>query len=261
MRSFGKTIRHLRQCKGATQEHLAEHLHISCQAVSKWENEAAMPDIMLLPSLADYFGVSIDELFGYKLQAFTYKERFIRLLHHSGAMVFSEDAISYRLETERISTNAQIAQIGGFFADFIRENHLEFDAIMGLAYHGIAFSAATAFALHQKYGFTTSYFHDRMIPDSRGRIVCGYTPKDGDRIVVIDDMMGSGATLSGRLDRLLELARVEIAAVIIIADANSAAENGMTGSAFIAEKYHTQVYSVITDKDIHFALRNGVITP
>lgn len=39
MRSLGKTIRHLRQCKGATQEHLAEHLHISCQAVSKWENE------------------------------------------------------------------------------------------------------------------------------------------------------------------------------------------------------------------------------
>lgn len=261
MRSLGKTIRQLRQLKGATQEQLADHLHISCQAVSKWENAAAMPDIMLLPSLADYFGVSIDELFGYHLQALTYKERFIRLLHNSRAMVFSEDALSYRLETERISTSAQIAQIGGFFADFIRENHLEFDAVMGLAYHGIAFSAATAFALHQKYGFATSYFHDRLIPDSRGRTICGYTPKDGDRIVVIDDVMGSGATLSSRLDRLLGLARVDIAAVIVIADASTAADNDMTGSVLIAEKYHTQVYSVITDRDIQAALRNGVITP
>ena len=47
-----------------TQEQLAEKLGISPQSVSKWENEISMPDIALLPEIAEVFGVSVDELFG-----------------------------------------------------------------------------------------------------------------------------------------------------------------------------------------------------
>ena len=46
-----------------TQDELAEYLGISYQAVSKWENGNTMPDITMLPKLATFFGVSIDELF------------------------------------------------------------------------------------------------------------------------------------------------------------------------------------------------------
>ena len=60
---MSKKIRQLRFRAGLTQEQLAEKLNVSSQAVSKWENAAAMPDIALLPALAERFGVSIDELF------------------------------------------------------------------------------------------------------------------------------------------------------------------------------------------------------
>lgn len=60
---IGKKIRLLRYRASLTQEQLAEQLGVSAQAVSKWENAAAMPDIGLLPSLSEVFGVSIDELF------------------------------------------------------------------------------------------------------------------------------------------------------------------------------------------------------
>ena len=60
---IGRKIRQLRHRAGLTQEQLAEKTHISPQAVSKWENDAAMPDITALPVLAGVFGVSIDELF------------------------------------------------------------------------------------------------------------------------------------------------------------------------------------------------------
>ena len=70
---IGKNIKRLRVNAGITQEQLAERLHISGQAVSKWENETALPDITLLPDLADCFGVTIDELMDYKLSfAVTY---------------------------------------------------------------------------------------------------------------------------------------------------------------------------------------------
>ena len=60
---LGKKIRQLRFRAGLTQEQLAEKLGIGAQAVSKWENAVAMPDITLLPLLAGIFGVTIDDLF------------------------------------------------------------------------------------------------------------------------------------------------------------------------------------------------------
>ncbi len=62
---IGNKIRELRKLRGITQEQLAESIGISFQAVSKWENNIALPDITLAPVLANYFGVSMDELFDF----------------------------------------------------------------------------------------------------------------------------------------------------------------------------------------------------
>lgn len=60
---IGQKIKQLRYKAALTQEQLAERLGVSAQSVSKWETAATMPDISLLPMLAEAFGVSIDELF------------------------------------------------------------------------------------------------------------------------------------------------------------------------------------------------------
>lgn len=62
--SFGETIKTLRRDSNMTQEKLAEMLSISPQAVSRWETNIAMPDISLLPPLANLFGVTTDFLLG-----------------------------------------------------------------------------------------------------------------------------------------------------------------------------------------------------
>lgn len=64
---IGDKIRELRKLRGITQEQLAEAIGISFQAVSKWENHIALPDITLVPALANYFEVTCDELFGMNL--------------------------------------------------------------------------------------------------------------------------------------------------------------------------------------------------
>ena len=63
MTDIGTNIKKLRLSKTMTQEQLAEKLHISAQAVSKWENGTTAPDIALLPELSVIFGVTIDDLF------------------------------------------------------------------------------------------------------------------------------------------------------------------------------------------------------
>lgn len=64
--NFGERLRTFRRRDGRTQENLAIALGVTSQAVSRWEKNICYPDIELVPSIANYFGVSIDELFGYQ---------------------------------------------------------------------------------------------------------------------------------------------------------------------------------------------------
>ena len=62
--TFGQRLSRIRKEKGLTQEDIAKKIIISPQAVSKWENDISSPDILVLSSLADILGVSVDELLG-----------------------------------------------------------------------------------------------------------------------------------------------------------------------------------------------------
>lgn len=63
--TIGKNIKDLRKRDNRTQEDLAKALGVTCQAISRWESNGGYPDMELVPAIANYFHVSIDELFGY----------------------------------------------------------------------------------------------------------------------------------------------------------------------------------------------------
>lgn len=63
--NFSENLRRLRKAKDIKQEALAEAMNVSRQTVSKWENGTAMPDFKKLNALAEYFGVTMDELLGF----------------------------------------------------------------------------------------------------------------------------------------------------------------------------------------------------
>lgn len=65
MLKLGEKIRELRKQAGRTQEDLAHALGVTCQAISRWEANGGYPDMEIMPAIANYFHVSIDELFGY----------------------------------------------------------------------------------------------------------------------------------------------------------------------------------------------------
>ena len=83
---IGKRIRQLRTNKGVTQEALANALNVSNQAVSRWETGITMPDINLLPSIALFFGITIDEIFSPSPE-----EKLERLRHR---FYYTEDYLS-----------------------------------------------------------------------------------------------------------------------------------------------------------------------
>ena len=121
MQTFGEKIRKLRLSCGLNQTQLADKLGLSNQAVSKWETNAALPDISLLPDLATVFGVSIDELFDYT------KDKMY-------------DKISNQLESGYPLSYNEFQRFESFLHDEIHQNPLNYRATseLGFLYHSQA---------------------------------------------------------------------------------------------------------------------------
>ena len=81
---IGENIKRLRKQKGITQETLAEYMHVSTPAVSKWERNETLPDISMVIPLASYFGVSTDEILG--LDMAKNEEKIQRYLDENGRL-------------------------------------------------------------------------------------------------------------------------------------------------------------------------------
>lgn len=96
MRKMHLQIAKLRKAKGVTQQGVADAVGVSYQTVSKWENESSMPDISMLPCLADYFQVSVDQLLGLEpLEGEAYRSQ------NSGTGEFWNKKLEYLLRTRK----------------------------------------------------------------------------------------------------------------------------------------------------------------
>lgn len=92
---MGKEIRRLRNNRGLTQEALAAALNVTAQTVSKWECGTSVPDVQMLPELAVYFGVSIDQLF-----AMSPEQQMDRIENHIYARGLFDEAEQRQLEQQ-----------------------------------------------------------------------------------------------------------------------------------------------------------------
>lgn len=99
MFNFAENIINLRKEKGETQEQLADFLGVTKASVSKWETKQSMPDISLLPVIASYFDVSIDELLGYQPEL---SEEEIEHIYAELSKAFAEESFEAVMEKSEI---------------------------------------------------------------------------------------------------------------------------------------------------------------
>lgn len=258
MKMIGKKIKNLRKNKNITQAQLARALSVSAQSVSKWENNISVPDISLLPIIARYFGITMDELFNYRIDALNYKERFIRFMADNGVLQFGE----FKLQSNRISpyfintgnykSASQIAKLGQFYAQCLRENNVESNLLIGNTHKEIPVMVATSLALYNKYGMDISYRIDDFV---------GKTIDVSDRITLIKDTLTTGNTLKTNFQKIQTNSGSLISNVIVSVDRMEKGD-GLSVSALheIESIYNVKVYSIVTIEDIMRALENGVIS-
>lgn len=256
MELLGTKIQTLRKNKNMTQAQLAEVLSVSAQSVSKWENSTTLPDISLLPVIARFFGVTMDELFSYRLDALNYKERFIRFMSDNGVLRFG----SFRLPTGETSpycvsignfkTGSQIAKLGEFYADCFRENNLSATLLLGSSSQEIPVITAASMILYNKYGIDLSYGVD----STRGK-----RPNADDEVTLIKDTLITGDSLKTALQRLQERTGCPVSNVIVSVNCMDKSSRASTVLQEIQREYGVRIHSIVTLDDIIHALENGVI--
>lgn len=198
----------------------------------------------------------------------TYKQEFIRFLAECGVLKFGTFTLKsgrvapYFLNAGEYKTGAQLKKLGGFYADCIRENGLEADTLFGPAYKGIPLSVSASIALYEKYGQDVGYCFDRKeVKDhGEGGMFVGKPLADGDRVVIIEDVMTSGKALKEVLPKLRGAANLTIAGMVITVDRMEKAlgsEKSAVQQAY--EEEGVKVYSIVNVLDIVAALEEGVI--
>ena len=105
--NIGHKIQELRKQKGITQEELAAELGVTAAAVSKWENGYTLPDILMLCALADFFGITTDELLGRNKQT------------QYAVIVANEEALGNKIQEMAARFGIETLQICTQFEDAI----------------------------------------------------------------------------------------------------------------------------------------------
>ena len=257
MEYIGKKIRNLRKSKGITQEELAENFDVSSQAVSKWETGLSTPDITLLPIIARYFNISMDELFDYKLDSLTYKERFVRFMVDNGVLKFGEFNLKsgrvspYFITTERYSSGGQLSKIGEFYAQCIRDNGIFTDLLIANTYKESHIISSIGVVMYQKFGIDINYCINNKV---------GKLSTSNDRITVIKDTLASGDTLRGIIKSVYDNIGIYPSNVILSVDRlEKGLYSDMNTSHEIENEFDIKVHSIVTVDDIISAIENRII--
>lgn len=168
----------------------------------------------------------------------------------------------YFVNTGNYKTGAQLARLGEFYAACIKENGIEADTLFGPAYKGIPLSVSAAVALYNKYGIEVNYCFDRKEAKDHGEggMFVGKKLTDGEKVVIIEDVMTSGKALKEVMPKLTGEAKVNVTGMVITVDRMEKALNSNNSAVQEAYKeFGVKVYSIVTINDIIDAIRDGVI--
>ena len=195
----------------------------------------------------------------------SYKQEFIEFMVRSGVLTFGDFTAKsgrktpYFINTGDYKTGSQAAKLGEFYASCIQE-HIKapVDALFGPAYKGIPLSVAASIALYQKYGRDVNYCFNRKEAKDHGEggVMVGYKLKDGDKVVIIEDVITAGTAIRETLPILKAAADVEIAGLIISVDRMEKGQGEKTAIQEIKAEFGIDTYPIVNAREIIKALYN-----
>lgn len=198
----------------------------------------------------------------------TYQEEFITFMVRSGVLTFGDFTTKsgrktpYFVNTGNYKTGAQAARLGDYYAACIQE-HLPdgIDCLFGPAYKGIPLAVSAAASLYRNHGRDLPYCFNRKEAKDHGEggTMIGYQPKDGDRVVIVEDVVTAGTAVRETIELFKHIADVKFASLIVSVDRMEKGTGEKTTINELREQYGIAVHPIVTVRQVIDFLHNREI--
>ena len=198
----------------------------------------------------------------------SYKEDFVKFMVRSGVLLFGDFTTKsgrktpYFVNTGNYKTGAQAAKLGEYYARNIQE-HVEgrIDALFGPAYKGIPLAVAAGISMNNLFDRDINYcFNRKEVKDhGEGGSMVGYRLKDGDRVLIVEDVITAGTAIRETLPVLKAAADIEIAGMVISVDRMEKGKGEKTAIQEVYEEFGSVTYPIVTVKEIIEILHNNPV--
>ncbi len=188
----------------------------------------------------------------------SYKREFIKFLQDANVLKFGDFTaksgrkIPYFINAGEIKTGDQIAKLGEFYAHaYFEKVGNRRTVLYGPAYKGISIAVASSIAL-SKQGLDVPFFFNRKEAKDHGEggIFVGYVPKEGEEVVIVEDVITAGTAIRESMANLSALNGVKVAATFVMVDRKEKGKGEKSAMAEVEEEFGFPVYSVVDVYDI-----------
>lgn len=195
----------------------------------------------------------------------TYKEEFITFMVRSGVLTFGDFTTKsgrktpYFVNTGNYKTGAQAAKLGDYYAACIQEHMPDgITCLFGPAYKGIPLAVSAAASLYRNYNRDLPYCFNRKEAKDHGEggSLVGYKPQDGDRVIIIEDVITAGTAVRETMPILQACGKVEAPDMFISVNRCEVGQTpGKTAIMEVQEEFGIRVHALVTVEDIHQYLK------
>ena len=195
-----------------------------------------------------------------------YKQDFIDFMLASGALRFGDFTLKsgrrspYFMNAGAYVGGGQLARLGECYARAIEAHYgLDFDILFGPAYKGIPLAVATAIAIERLYGREVRYAANRKEEKDHGEagIILGGPIKDGDRVVIIEDVTSSGKSIAETYPIIKAQGDVRVLGLIVSLDRMERGTGTLSALAEIRQSYDIEANAIVTIAEVVEYLRRG----
>ena len=189
-----------------------------------------------------------------------YKQEFIEFMVESDVLKFGDFTLKsgrkspFFMNAGAYVTGEQLKKLGEFYAKAIVDTYgLDFDVLFGPAYKGIPLAVVTAIALHTLYGKEVRYCSDRKEAKDHGADkgkFLGTKLKDGDRVVMIEDVTTSGKSMEETVPKVRGAANVDIVGLMVSLNRNEKGKGNKTALKEISELYGFPTAAIVSMPEV-----------
>ena len=188
-----------------------------------------------------------------------YKQEFINFMVESEVLKFGEFTLKsgrkspFFMNAGAYVTGTQLRRLGEYYAKAIHDNYgLDFDVLFGPAYKGIPLAVATSMAISELYGKEVRYCSNRKEVKDHGDtgILLGSKLKDGDRVVIIEDVTTSGKSIEETYPIIKAQGDVDVLGLVVSVDRCERGKGEKSALTEIQEKYGFRTTAIVTMKEV-----------